>query len=562
MIIQQCNGENFGSYKDIVLDLSNRGLTLISGPTGSGKSTLCDVVPWVLFGKTAKNGPVDDIISWNSGERTCAIIKLLLNDKEISIYRIRSEDSRINDLKLRVNGVNKRGKDLSETQKLINHELGIDAEGYLAATYFCEYSYANSFFTSTSKARKTILDQIVNTGNIDQIIDNTKEYKKELKAANTKNNALLEAANDWYNKLAVDIIKSEEHQLQWEIKNTSKIKELHAKSASFDKDKHATLYKLEAELLQNKIEIENDIESLGKKISSITIENKESILTKLDTISEVCETCGNNKNSSEKLILTRKLNEIDKKQQELNNLNIALSAAHQRLRNADSSSSPLRRLINEEKAKENNYLTKIEELKKATNPHEGILKSISLEVFNTENRIEELKKSTVETNNIIQDLDVLLVLLQKFKVQLLLNTVNFISYRSNQLLSDYFDAELQLSLEIEELDKINVIVYINGHKCNTTQLSKGQKQLLKLCFGVAVMESVSNNFGIKFPILFFDEALDGMDHVIKTKVFTMLNSISKNYSSIFVVEHSNEFKAMFDSVINVAINNGVSVINE
>jgi DNA repair exonuclease SbcCD ATPase subunit len=67
MRILSCQAQNFGSYKELNLDLADIGLSLVYGRTGSGKSTLPDVVAWTLFGTTAKDGAADDVRSWQAG---------------------------------------------------------------------------------------------------------------------------------------------------------------------------------------------------------------------------------------------------------------------------------------------------------------------------------------------------------------------------------------------------------------------------------------------------------------------------------------------------------------
>ena len=46
--------KNFISIKQASIDFEelNDGVFLISGPTGSGKSSMLDAIHWVLFGKT------------------------------------------------------------------------------------------------------------------------------------------------------------------------------------------------------------------------------------------------------------------------------------------------------------------------------------------------------------------------------------------------------------------------------------------------------------------------------------------------------------------------------
>src|SRR5690348_8536249 len=87
MRILSVSAQNFASYKSLEFDFQNQGLILIQGATGSGKSTLCDLIPWVLFGQTAKGGKVDEIRTWNTEEPTTGSIRLSNN---IVIWRSRS----------------------------------------------------------------------------------------------------------------------------------------------------------------------------------------------------------------------------------------------------------------------------------------------------------------------------------------------------------------------------------------------------------------------------------------------------------------------------------------
>ena len=105
--------QNFGSYKQLDFNLSGQGLTLISGPTGAGKSTLCDLVPWTLFGKTAKNGQADEVRSWGIRDTTSASVQLYLNNEHVVVYRARGNKD--NDLYFwRGNGPHERGKDIPD----------------------------------------------------------------------------------------------------------------------------------------------------------------------------------------------------------------------------------------------------------------------------------------------------------------------------------------------------------------------------------------------------------------------------------------------------------------
>src|ERR1017187_5196358 len=131
MRILSASATNFASYKELAFDFTNQGLTLVQGATGSGKSTLCDLVPWVLFGTTAKCGTVNDILSWPGDEVTRADVCVEIGGVNYYITRTRGPKAKDNDLRWIVDccwECPKRGKDLVDTQRLINQLLGIDAD--------------------------------------------------------------------------------------------------------------------------------------------------------------------------------------------------------------------------------------------------------------------------------------------------------------------------------------------------------------------------------------------------------------------------------------------------
>jgi ABC-type Mn2+/Zn2+ transport system ATPase subunit len=68
-----------------------------------------------------------------------------------------------------------------------------------------------------------------------------------------------------------------------------------------------------------------------------------------------------------------------------------------------------------------------------------------------------------------------------------------------------------------------------------------------------MMKAVTNHSGVYFNSLFFDEALDGCDNVVKMKALRLLESLTLEYESVFLVEHSD--------VISTAVNNKYSVTN-
>lgn len=473
MKILSCQLQNFASYKELEFDFENQGLTLVQGATGSGKSTLCDAIPWILFGKTAKNGTVDEVLSWPGGEVTYGRVLLAKDSITINITRIRGK-SKGNDLYFSLSaGQVTRGKDLQDTQRLINNLIGVNCELYLSGAYFHEFSQTAQFFNTTAKNRRTICEQIVDLSLATKLCANISGHKKEVVKG-------VETARQEIAALSSNIQLLERIQIDEKTK-AERWEQEHTKTKNYI----ATCY--------------DKFESSRKKI-----------------ISKKCNSCGTVLEQPKEII--------------------------------DNSTNP--------------HLSRLAELETEINPHTGGVKDFTKEISNKNAELRALKNLSDMTNMQLSDLDLLNDVVADFRGTIVKNALLYVETTTNKLLTEHFDAEIRIEMSIEDSDKVEVNILKDGNNCSYTQLSKGQRQLLKLCFGVSVMKCVSNNSGIKFEQVFFDESLDGMDDNMKSKSFKLLEELSLEYASVFVVEHSEGFKSLFNNQYHVELVNGKSQIEK
>lgn len=504
MQVINCKLQNFASYKELEFNFENQGLTLIQGPTGAGKSTLCDVVPWVLFGRTAKDGAVDEVRSWNADGTTYGHVILDMGDYSLWIARTRSP----NDLYYVIDGVwehPKRGKDINDTQKLINSLLGFDVNTYLAGSYFHEFSQTAQFFITTAKNRRAICEQLVDLSLAKTLQTKLSDSKKEL------DKIMQEYAQKI--QLYADRIQQLEKQYYKD------------KAKTFIQDKD-----VEMSSLMNKMG-----NALSKKTSQEYIDKLELII-KIESAKLVdtkCTTCGAPIDHKESLEIDNMKYELNKHKSDNQNQQKIIDALY------DS----------------------YEKVEKQTNTF------AELEIW----RLEKLKE-TQELQNVyanahgkyqadIADIELLQEIVNDFRGITIKTTIKQLEDGTNALLSNHFDAEIRVLFEVIDADKLDVTIYKDGNICSYTQLSKGQRQLLKLCFGVSVMRSISNHQGVNFNCLFFDEAVDGMDDNFRIKTFRLLEELALEHESVFVVDHSEALKSMFVNKYSVELINGNSVIN-
>ena len=459
--------ENFGSYKTLDFDFQNQGLTLIQGPTGSGKSTLMDAVPWVLFGVTAKDGKADEVRSWAASEPTLGVVVL---DTGLTVTRIRG---RQNDLYFRTGTEAEptRGKDIQDTQRLINNLLGVDHNLYLSGAYYHEFSQTAQFFTTSAKNRRQICEQIVDLSLAKNLQEKTKERIKEI-----QNN----------------------------------IKELHYKSETL---------KSHIKLLQQHQANESTKAEKWQAGHAKTIQYVASLYDKFEAgrkkvVTNECRSCGT---------VLAEPKEI-----------------------YDDSPNP--------------HLERLAELEREENPHNGSIKDFSKEIAEKQAELIDISADDDKITTEYSDLEVLTGVIEAFRSDLISNTISYIQDNTNDLLTKYFDAELQVSFSAGAADRLDVEIAKDGNDASFTQLSKGQRQLLKLCFATSVMLAVQNHSGVKFEEIFLDEALDGLDENLKTKAYRFLEDLALIYSSVFVVEHSEGLKAMFPRSYKISLINGESQI--
>lgn len=492
--------ENFASYESLEFNFSDQGLALVSGPTGSGKSTLCDIAPWILFGKTAKGGAVDDILRWPGDKVAKGTLLVEVQGQTLRITRSRGPKSKDNDLYV---DDQIRGKDITDTQKIINQKLNLDCELYLSSSYIHEFSSTAAFFITTPKARRTICEQLVDLSLAKKIQTNSSEEKKDLK------NKFRETCNN------IAFIYKQTQDLQ------TNINKLLAKGHNFEQQKNQAIERTLDLAINHDKTITNSVKDLLEQNDMIA----EAVAAL--KVQDVCPTCGVDDHRRRDLLaqIQRNGNEI------------------KRLK---ATKNPYTGQLQAEKARENTYL------EQAVDTQDQLDKA-SIE-------LQTLEARSVLESQQVNDLEVLSDLLVIFRANLVTNTIRSLQDTTNGLLAKHFDSEIQV--EFDSTEDVEVSIIKDGNQCVYSQLSKGQRQLLKLCFAVSVMKQVSNHHGISFQQLFLDEALDGLGDAMKLKALGLFQALSLEYNSIFIVDHSETIKPFFMKHFEVELNSGISTIKE
>lgn len=537
MMLGKCEVRNFASYDHLEFDFTSPGLILLQGATGSGKSTFQDIACWGLFGITAKDGNADDIRAWDSEKE---ITSVYLSVDYITIYRSRGKSSQ-NDLFYVKNGEKIRGKDVYETQQLINQELKITPEIYLTGAYNSEFSPTANFFSSTSSERRAILAQIADLSFCTTVSEPLQASRKQIKKTITEVTIDASKLSGQLSEALRSYASSQDYAKNWDTKHAAKLTELNTLFKSFDKTKDSEVQALKTKSERFEADLALTVENLIKKIVVLEQQISNSNLVQ-------CSHCGAVQNPEERIKLQKMEKELNLKEAECERLYREVN--------------PYENLLNEKTSEVNKYEQTIEDHNNQVNPFIKQLEDQAIKIERLEVSEFELKERIDLATYHLNSSNQLNTLLSELKSLILTNSITQIQDTTNDYLTKYFDSELRVELTLPDTDNVQVTIHKDGYDAKYKQLSKGQRGLLKICFSISIMHLVSNRSGVHFDNLFFDEALDGLDNNLKIKAFRLFEELSLSHFSIFVIDHCEEFKTLFNKQYHVTIEGGNSLIQE
>lgn len=560
---------NFASYKDLEFSYENLGLALIQGLTGSGKSTLADIAPWIMFGVTAKDGSVDEVRSWGTNEATEGRLTIDLNGQLVTITRIRGKNQ--NDLYWNIgidsSSSNNRGKDIPDTQRLISDLLGFDGDTYLAATYFSEFSDIGRFFSLRSKERRTVLERICDTGTADALGSNARDARKAVKE--TIQNAEKEIAkvSGSITQLKRSIEQTKISRSCWDATHHRRIEDCKAKAEKFEETNLMELTAaraIAAEWVDNRLaqrsRLENSLSGLENSYNGmVDFSDKIAAINRHieEEGSAKCSTCGGPKAGSSLIGLYVQLGELNSLKTKRDNLFAEANRVRKEIKKTIEMPNPHLAILDNLQRAENTWAEQLEELQKMENPHHVLTATSYLDREEEKLHSLELDKSVRE--GYLAHLNILYDLSADLRGAIIQKSISQLEHNINQYLETYFDNEISVELQTKS-DSVDVNIHKNGHECTYTQLSRGQRSLLRLCFVVAIQKAIADASGESFSTLVYDEVLDGLDSSLKIKAFALLESVAASHETILCVDHATDFQNLFETKFHVSLEGDCSYV--
>lgn len=542
MIIHNIRINNFKSlYGEHYFDFDKcKGLIKLSGPIGSGKTSLAEAIIWGLFG-TIKGQTNTSIISWN--EKTCEIeLNITSKNKEINIVRNIKEPLMIKVNDKLLNASNKR-----DTQSILEEEL-LDIPK-LAIIKMCIISFTqfNSLANMNPGETKQFLDDIFGFKLFTEYQEQAIIERKSKINDQLRFNSIYED-----NLNQIENLKKKQESQTTQLSESVNVDALNEKRANLVqqgvnlKDKRNNLinersnkdkeYDLKIKDIQNKM---TEAITLGKQAKNHYNTFKTGI----------CPTCGQKIDQSNIDEYKTKMNEYAKIYRDNESIKINLEqekkekheSYNQPIADCDTQMDLLRKQISKIDAELKSYNDSVHLIQENFEDliHEYEAKAQKIK--------DELDKCDIEIGEWNEIIELFTKTLRYSLIENLIPHINkSIQYFINKLNQPFnvkYDQEFKAHIFVDSWDR--EIAYNN--------LSTGQKKTLDLAIIFGVLQNIVSS--IDMNIIFLDELFSNMDADTRNTMLNLLNETMVKDKSIFVVNHAEMADDLFTHKIRVSLEN-------
>ncbi len=248
-------GDFFIDFREFYNDIF-----LISGPTGSGKTTIIDAILAAIYNKTPRLSHTKDLINKNSKDAEIELIFELNQDE----YKIKWRGKKRKNVEIK-RVLFKNGIEIADKEKEINKEiekiLKLNFSEFTKAIILAQGKF-DAFLSSKSDEKMRLLESILDVGEFEKIsirvFEEFRKIEEEIESL----------------KKAVEEIKFEKSDLEDAKKNLTEIekdlkfldKEYVEYSQKFER------FKEKKKLLSENLVLKEEIENLKKELENIDIE--------------------------------------------------------------------------------------------------------------------------------------------------------------------------------------------------------------------------------------------------------------------------------------------------
>lgn len=540
--------EGFCSIPYLELNLGSKGITVIRGATGEGKTTILSALVWGAYGKNLKGK--SDVNTWEkyrpkNYNGTKVEIYFGKDGKTHKITRCLKYKGEVNGAKgkdrliYEIDAVEVSEKNKGEIQELINADLGMSYSLFMNSILFGQGM--KRLIQESSSYKKDLFEEIFELGYISKARDIAKGYYTE--ALREYNEISQKYSSSKEKKQSIqrmlDDLKKQANHVKNDLSSRVKVLEkklsLLAKAKKENELKETVTYKNRIEqriqeARDNQKELLNKINDAKKK-TRVSLEEFIGVIIKLLKRGDI-------KNSLKRLMEVKKaFGDIERLQDKCSKLADKISNYRDKLeelrdqeyeankvqRDIDLTHVEIKKLLSEKRAGVNLGLIK---------KYKTQLSTISDKLQSIESEMEE-KRAKVDNYKWVMDDPLGNRGIKAFLFESSLDILN----ETLESYSEVLGFSILFYVDIQGVKKdFNTQIIMDGIEVSYEELSGGQKTLVNIAMVLAMNSMIRRDCRIN--VLFLDEVFEGLDREYCDTVSKLLERISITEKlTVFMVTH-------------------------
>jgi DNA repair exonuclease SbcCD ATPase subunit len=559
--------EGFCSIPYIELNLGSKGITVIRGATGEGKTTILSALVWGAYGKNLKGK--SDVNTWEkyrpkNYNGTKVEIYFGKDGKTHKITRCLKYKGEVNGAKgkdrliYEIDAVEVSEKDKGEIQALINADLGMSYSLFMNSILFGQGM--KRLIQESSSYKKDLFEEIFELEYISKARDIAKGYYTE--ALREYNEISQKYSSSKEKKQSIqrmlDDLKKQANHVKNDLSSRVKVLEkklsLLAKAKKENELRETVTYKNHIEqriqeARDNQKELLNKINDAKKK-TRVSLEEFIGVIIKLLKRGDI-------KNSLKRLMEVKKaFGDIERLQDKCSKLADKISNYRDKLeelrdqeyeankvqRDIDLTHVEIKKLLSEKRAGVNLGLIK---------KYKTQLSTLSDKLQSIESEMEE-KRAKVDNYKWVMDDPLGNRGIKAFLFESSLDILN----ETLESYSEVLGFSILFYVDIQGVKKdFNTQIIMDGIEVSYEELSGGQKTLVNIAMAFAMNEVMTKAKGIN--IAFLDEVFENLSSEYVDLVIGLIRKIYKD-KTLYLISHHESLPIPNARVLTVTRERGLS----
>lgn len=559
--------EGFCSIPYLELNLGSKGITVIRGATGEGKTTILSALVWGAYGKNLKGK--SDVNTWEkyrpkNYNGTKVEIYFGKDGKTHKITRCLKYKGEVNGAKgkdrliYEIDAVEVSEKNKGEIQALINANLGMSYSLFMNSILFGQGM--KRLIQESSSDKKDLFEEIFELGYISKARDIAKGYYTEALREYNEISQKYSSSKEKKQSIQrmIDDLKKQANHVKNDLSSRVKVLEkklsLLAKAKKENELKETVTYKNRIEqriqeARDNQKELLNKINDAKKK-TRVSLEEFIGVIIKLLKRGDI-------KNSLKRLMEVKKaFGDIERLQDKCSKLADKISNYRDKLeelrdqeyeankvqRDIDLTNVEIKKLLSEKRAGVNLGLIK---------KYKTQLSTISDKLQSIESEMEE-KRAKVDNYKWVMDDPLGNRGIKAFLFESSLDILN----ETLESYSEVLGFSILFYVDIQGVKKdFNTQIIMDGIEVSYEELSGGQKTLVNIAMAFAMNEVMTKAKGIN--IAFLDEVFENLSSEYVDLVIGLIRKIYKD-KTLYLISHQESLPIPNARVLTVTRERGLS----